>query len=479
VIDEAQRDERLVEAIVKRANLQGHFLFSGTPPYGEDCLNFNSSIYARTANYVLFHFDPYEMLALLKLVLNHEDITPRSWLHFWTIFAGEPYFYRQLSQALVVNAYDVERMATEGIYCESLHDVCIKIIAESIETGIRQTHSENNRMTGLKSGKFRRTTLRHNFIQRLMDKIVLEEVATLSEFISTQKSGNSFIFSWKDSLFSSDILKGGVKTYTSFRLRTELALEDMLKRLILHASNHNELASVIGCQVQNLSLCTLSYENSTDADLLLVENNDNLDDEIDRHHMNAYDVFDEEDDDADAKIGRSQDCDPNKSNKHLRKPKAFIYNVKTHPTLFLGESGKNSQKRFGALCKKFAPYFDVHLCLACVQVECKESTEDILNFWKDIGVDDCSAQGDANQMYKLHPKVVTLEEFLLKAPKVPVRFDAASRAHFVDRSADSHEIAARAERNGSMLLQGRHRVGKSSLLVDLAKSRDGWHYVEL
>ena len=112
-------------------------------------------------------------------------------------------------------------------------------------------------------------------------------------------------------------------------------------------------------------------------------------------------------------------------------------------------------------------------------MEGEESTEDILNFWKDIGADDCSAQGDANQMYKLHPKVVTLEEFLLKAPKVPVRFDAASRTHFVDRSADSHEIAARAERNGSMLLQGRHRVGKSSLLSDLAKTRDGWHYVEL
>jgi hypothetical protein len=461
VIDEAQRDKCLVECLAKRADIIGHFLFSGTPPCGEECLDFNSSVYSRCAKYTLTHFDPYETLALLKSILHQENITSQAWLQFWTIFAGEPYFYLKLSEDPAADKFDVKRMANEGIYCESLHDACIKIIKESKDTGINQTLrdkiSENNRMTlGSKSKKKWNETSLQKSIRQLLERQILEEVATLSEFISSQGSGDSVatsVLSWKDSLFSSDILSKGIKTYSSFRLRAGLALEDMLKRLILHAAKHGELSSIIGYQVQNLSMCTLSYENHTDADILLVEDNDNANDNMCR-------------DDSKSEI---QDL-------NLTKPKAFIFNVKTHATLFLGESGKKSQQRFGALCEKFASYFDVHLCLACVKVESEESRESILKFWR---IYDHSNEGKVDRPYKINTHVMTLEEFLLKAPEIPVHNNEDGGKHFIDRSMESFEIASMAERNPSMLLQGRHRVGKTSLLKNLANSRDDWQYVEL
>jgi hypothetical protein len=435
VIDEAQFDIELVHYIAKRNSTRGHFIFTGTPSCGKDCVDYTESTYTRCWQYTLKPLGPYEVLSLLKAILGEENISSKSWLQFWTIFAGEPVFYSRLNKSIPsCHFFDKKRLAEEGIYDHAVYELCQSIVSRGLNTGVDTSLQDKI----LKEKELKNS--QQKYVEQLLHRQILEELQTISGF--TSNDCGITVLAWSVSTISVGILqKASSKDFKSLHLRTVHAFQDMLKYLFYYPDRREELGTLLGCDFNKLLPVTLSYENDNDADILLLEKRLN-------NSSDSHSNLNETTDGA------------------VRKPKAFVFNVKTFPSLFLKEKGEKSKSRFKKLCHKFKDAYDVHLCLACVAVASQEERDLIADLWN-----------RDSEFYTLHPSIFTLEDFASKAPSLRVHLDQDT--YLVDRVYEKQEIVESLKYCPDILVQGRYRVGKSTLLVDLADSFETWRYIEL
>ena len=79
-------------------------------------------------------------------------------------------------------------------------------------------------------------------------------------------------------------------------------------------------------------------------------------------------------------------------------------------SFIIGKDGQESKKKFCTLCSQLAEKYQLTLCLACCEIVANQEDE-ILQFWKDVSLNG----------YSLLNRVVTLDDFLAKAPSIPTK----------------------------------------------------------
>jgi len=370
VLDEAQRNIRLIEFLVKSNEGRAFLIISGTPPHGAEAIDYGGSAHSRCGKFTLPSLRTYEVLALLKALFVN-DITVKAWLDFWALFNGEPHLYR-LFEKNVVNQLDEnikKRIAVEGLYDEWILEKCSQILKTYSDTGISKELREE---IGGSTSRNRVQQSIQKSVQQLLERGILGSVVKVSDFLSLSNPKSSTII-WNDSFIELDIKCNHPTSLRMFKSRRGLGLEDLFKNIVAWHVWSSDLESVISLNCSRLDICTLSYEGGTDADLLLIERAP-----------------------IDPDLSEVPSC-----------LKAFIFNIKTNSESFIGKDGLESKKKFRALCSKFAEKYQLTLCLACREIE-ENQGDEILQFWKDVESDG----------YSLLNKVVTLDDFLEKAPDI-------------------------------------------------------------
>jgi hypothetical protein len=427
VLDEAQRNIRLIEFLVKSNEGRASLIISGTPPHGVDTIDYGGSARSRCAQFTLSSLRAYEVLALLKALFVN-TIAVKTWLDFWALFNGEPYLYRQFEKNLLPRLDEnfKKRIAVEGIDDESLLEECSQILKSS-DTGISKELRDEI------GGSFQRNEVQAKIqksVQQLLNRSILESVVKVSDFLSLAKPKSSTII-WNDSFIDIEIKTNHPTSLRSFKSRRGLGLEDLFKNVIAWHVWSSDLDSVLSLNCARLDICTLSYGGETDADLLLIER-------------------------------APSDSDLSE----VPRLKAFIFNVKTNSESFIGEVGELSKKKFRALCSQFAKNYQLTLCLACCEIEANQE-KDIIQFWEEV----------ASDGYSLLNRVVTLDDFLAKAPTIAVNLSKDGLV--VERSWEKSEILSILRVNSNLLIQGRYRVGKTLLLHELCDNNTDWKYKEI
>lgn len=135
-------------------------------------------------------------------------------------------------------------------------------------------------------------------------------------------------------------------------------------------------------------------------------------------------------------------------------------------SFIIGKDGQESKKKFRSLCSQFAEKYQLTLCLACCEIVANQEDE-ILQFWKDVSLNG----------YSLLNRVVTLDDFLAKAPSIPVKTTLDGLV--VERAWEKSEILLTLTGSSNLLIQGRYRVGKTSLLREICDERKDWKYKEI
>jgi hypothetical protein len=136
VLDEAQRNARLVELLVKSNNGRANLIISGTSLHGQEKIDIGETASCRCAQLTLPSLRVYEVLALLKALLGF-PVTVKAWLDFWTLFKGDPYLYRQFEMNVLtrLDAVTKNKIAIEGMYNEDLLFKCSQILKVNTDTG--------------------------------------------------------------------------------------------------------------------------------------------------------------------------------------------------------------------------------------------------------------------------------------------------------------------------------------------------------
>jgi hypothetical protein len=199
-----------------------------------------------------------------------------------------------------------------------------------------------------------------------------------------------------------------------------LGLEDLVADLVdWHLKSNTDLEEALGLPCARCEILFLDYEGKTDADLLLIE-----------------------------------------INEEKEKPRVFIFNIKTHPNLLLSN---DTFTKFQDLCKLFKDY-DVSLVLMVADL-CGEDPRVLLAKWKDV--EGCTPP----------QKIYSLKDFVEIAPTILVKKNGVLS---VDRPLEKNEIKKKiATTFLDVVVQGRFRVGKSHLLIEMAAENSGWIYTEL
>lgn len=426
VLDEAQRNIRLIEFLVKSNEARADLIISGTPPHGADTIDYGGSARSRCAQFTLSSLRAYEVLALLKELFRN-PISGKTWLDFWALYNGEPYLYRQFESKVLtqLNENVKKRIADEGIYDDPLLKECSQIL-EGWDTGVSKELIDEvggSSLRGQVQAKIQKP------VQQLVDRNILGNVVNVSDFLSSANPKPRTII-WKDSFIDMQVKTNHPTSLRSFKSRRGLGLEDLFKNVIGWHVWSRDLESLLPLDCNRLDICTLSYEGETDADILLIER---------------------------------APSDPDLS--ETAPLKAFIFNVKTHSESFIGQVGQLSKNKFRPLCSQFATRYQVTLCLACCEIDAEKQKE-IIKFWEDFVVDDC----------RLLDKVVTLDDFLAKAPTIPVA--TSKDGAVVERSVEKSKILKLLRGCSNLLVQGRYRVGKTLLLRELCHEKN-WKYKEI
>jgi hypothetical protein len=164
----------------------------------------------------------------------------------------------------------------------------------------------------------------------------------------------------------------------------------------------------------------LDYEGKTDADLLLVE-----------------------------------------INEEKKKPCVLIFNIKTHPNLLLSD---DTVLKFQDLCQQFND-FDVFLVLVVADLYDDHDPNLIFGKWRDI--EGCT----------LLQKIYSLNDFVEIAPTIRVKRNGVLS---VDRPLEKNLIKQKFDTLFmDIVVQGRFRVGKTHLLKEMADENNGWICKEL
>ena len=434
VLDEAQRDLRLVEFLIK-SNHQTtcQIVISGTPPCGFNMVDYGGSISARVVSVPFGTLRGYEVRCLLQALFDENDLSSGCWLDFWTVFNGEPGMYQELAQILgECGSEQKSKIADEGISsifesARALHQKYRNVrfgMSEALMTTIGVQRSRRD------IGKKDVSTQKH--IEDLLYKKILISMPSLTQFKSRHqnrakmannwKTQQGSIVAWKDPYVKARMRNGDQIELHSFPLLRGFGLEDLIADLFeWHFTVGTDLEQELGIPCVGSDILFLDYEGGTDADLLLVQENASID-------------------------------------------RVFMFNIKTHPNLLLDDSGNRSKLKFETLCDDFKD-FEVILILLVEDFKGVDPNL-IYETWKDVK--NCT----------LHKRVYSLSDFAQIAPKIPItRRDAKL---FVNRPLEENAIKEGLELGvHDVAIQGRYRVGKSHLLSEMARQNDGWVYREL
>ncbi len=186
-----------------------------------------------------------------------------------------------------------------------------------------------------------------------------------------------------------------------------------------HLKSGTDLEKILGLPCARCEILWLDYEGKTDADLLLVE-----------------------------------------INEEKKKPCVLIFNMKTHPNLLLVD---NIMLKFQDLCQQFID-FDVFLVLMAADLYDHDPNL-ILGKWRDI--EGCT----------LLQKIYSLNDFVEIAPTIRVKRNGVLS---LDRPLEKNLIKQKFDTLFMDIeVQGRFRVGKTHLLKEMADENNGWIYKEL
>lgn len=182
VLDEAQRNIRLIEFLVKSNEARADLIISGTPPHGADTIDYGGSARSRCAQFTLSSLRAYEVLALLKELFRN-PISGKTWLDFWALYNGEPYLYRQFESKVLtqLNENVKKRIADEGIYDDPLLKECSQIL-EGWDTGVSKELMDEvggSSLRGQVQAKIQKP------VQQLVDRNILGNVVNVSDFLSS------------------------------------------------------------------------------------------------------------------------------------------------------------------------------------------------------------------------------------------------------------------------------------------------------
>jgi hypothetical protein len=434
VIDEAQRHKEFMDYIIKenKHGLRFCLVVSGTPPHGERCIEYSSSSTTRTVSVAIPTLRAYETLALLNFIFGCQ-VSATLWLDVWTLFVGEPLLYNFL-YVVVSSKPELEKRKISSIglvHDQDLLKRCLEQRAYHIkDTGISSEIKDE--VPGPKLRLKIQKALQKE-IQQLLSRDLLKFVPTIGQFLNEgQPKPNTII--WNDFFILSQHLATEDKNWL-FRLRG-FSFEDIFQNIF---SWHLVTKTpILGLILDRHEIISLNYMGETDADLLIVERK--LSD-IDLQEQNEL--------------------------KEMKR-QAYVFNLKTNPESLLGEKGAESKKKFETLCGLFSERFEVTLCFGVEDAD-DEKKRSILSFW-------CGFK-----TAKLHENIFVLAD-MMKCSPGDLEVTCRNEVLFVERRLEKTRIDALASTNPfepNVLIQGRYRVGKSSLLQKMTQEKANWKYVEL
>jgi hypothetical protein len=261
--------------------------------------------------------------------------------------------------------------------------------------------------------------LQQTIIRELLQREILMGMSTLKDFIRKhEKKGK--VLAWRDPFIKNQMRHRDGISPKYFHSAKGFGLEDLVADVVdWHLQSGTDLEKLLGFPFERCEILRLDYEGKTDADLLLVE-----------------------------------------INEEKQKPCVLIFNIKTHPKLLLSE---DSICKFQELCQQLEN-FVVFLALMVSDLYDQDSN---LIFAKWNGIKGCT----------LLNKIYSLNDFLEIAPTIRVKRNGVLS---VDRPLEKNLIKQKFDTLFmDVVVQGRFRVGKTHLLKEMADENDGWIYKEL
>lgn len=138
IFDEAQRQIGLVKFIAKEPMNRPLFIITGTPPHGNNAINYGDSVSARITMVNLAGLRPSEVKQLLIAIFNC-PVSSICILNFWTMFGGDAHLYQVFAKMLFVSIEENIRadIALGEKFPKDLLDKCINDAKSAIpQSGI-------------------------------------------------------------------------------------------------------------------------------------------------------------------------------------------------------------------------------------------------------------------------------------------------------------------------------------------------------
>jgi hypothetical protein len=354
-------------------------------------------------------------------------------LDFWSLFGGDGLFYQLLYEHIApLDPLKKLQIADNGVIDEGFLHWCSENLKNNIFTGIEAELASQvgNSVRKDHDGKQ---------LNQLVDRKIVEHVPKLDDFLQNAVKPRKSVYVWNDDLLDLNATGISISNLKEFKIRRGRGLESLLGSIVAWHLGNNTLENVTGLTGDRLQIFPLFYQDNSDADLLLIERLSDPDD--------------------------------------TRKPKAFIFNIKTHPSSLLGLKGQESRKKFDALSDKFSAVFEVVLCLAVERLagwtpypgfDPKDLSVRILNEW-------------SSSKYTVFQKVISLDDFENTAKSLKLSHKFIEDKLIIERPAIQNEILEKLKPGhlSSILLQGRYRVGKTMFLRDMCQREAEWRYCEL